>query len=445
MLKQKTRTSEAKIIQDRSLYEKILPRYLRVLDSLQSNYPVSEDSVYAPLVNFQTNRAAPRHNWFEYKQGYGEQLVHRAILEEKPSKKHYVLDPFSGVGTTNVVAQSLDYRSIGFDINPVASFIAVTKTSYFSPEQYKHIRKLITKFAPTKKSNHIPVSRLLNVSFKPAVFEKLMYIKGFYENIEDPVVQAFFKTAYLAIVEDCSLRVKDGNGIKLIPGKQPPADIFTYYQLKCRSMAADIHKANYRVESRIVNGSLLIDENFKSVGSNKVGIVVFSPPYANCFDYCEVYKLELWMGDFVKTYGDFRRYRDIAIRSHVNASFDHTIVHSNEAVNIIASLLSCFNLWNKNLPDMIRGYFDDMTNMLLRLQALMVPGAACYIVVANSGYKGVLVPTDLLLAAIGEQCKFKLRKLIFARKIRASSQQMDVLHGNYKRLMRESIIVLEKL
>lgn len=94
---------------------------------------------------------------------------------------------------------------------------------------------------------------------------------------------------------------------------------------------------------------------------------------------------------------------------------------------------------------MIRGYFDDMTKTLVRLSKIMVPGSACYIVVANSGYKGILVPTDLLLASISEKCGFKVRQLIFARKIRASSQQMDVLHGNYTRLMRESIIILEKL
>jgi hypothetical protein len=93
---------------------------------------------------------------------------------------------------------------------------------------------------------------------------------------------------------------------------------------------------------------------------------------------------------------------------------------------------------------MIAGYFDDMTETFKRLQHLMIKGAKCYIVVANSGYKGVLVPTDLLLADIAEMNGFKTVGVIYARKIRASSQQMRELHDTYEDLMRESIVVLEK-
>ncbi|NMC61287.1 MAG: hypothetical protein GYA51_18190, partial [Candidatus Methanofastidiosa archaeon] len=59
------------------------------------------------------------------------------------------------------------------------------------------------------------------------------------------------------------------------------------------------------------------------------------------------------------------------------------------------------------------------------------------------GYKGILVPTDLLLAEIAEKLGFKVKKIIYARKIRASSQQMADLH-NYEDLMRESIVELQK-
>ena len=74
----------------------------------------------------------------------------------------------------------------------------------------------------------------------------------------------------------------------------------------------------------------------------------------------------------------------------------------------------------------------------------MIKGAKCFIVVANSGYKGILVPTDLLLSDIAANNGFKSVKIIYARKIRASSQQMKELHDDYKNLMRESIVVLEK-
>ena len=208
-------------------------------------------------------------------------------------------------------------------------------------------------------------------------------------------------------------------------------------------MLEDIYQINPSAESLIYNGSIMENKYYNKIKDKKVGFVVFSPPYANCFDYCEVYKLEFWMGGFVKGYSDFRNYRNMAIRSHVNSKFDHEIRNDNNSVKLISQLVSCYNLWNKNIPDMIKGYFDDMHDVLIRIKNIMIDDSKCYIVVANSGYKGILVPTDLLISEIATKLGFKVNQIIYARKIRASSQQMADLH-NYEDLMRESILELQK-
>jgi len=438
------RISESKLISDQNRYDEILPSYLSIIKKLEQKYKTNNQPFFASLVNFHSNLDAPKHNWFEYKQGYSEQLVRHILSKNKISKTSYVLDPFTGVGTTNVVAQEMGLKSIGFDINPVASFVSKIKTEYFSPAQQIEIEKFIKGFKPKKISKKVPVSTLLDKSFPKDVFDKLMYVKGYYESISDPLIQSFFKIAYLSIIEDSSLRVKDGNGIKISLNKKNIPDVYTYFVSKSFAMLDDIKKANFTTEANVIHGSLLKDADFKKIKNKKIGIVIFSPPYANCFDYCEVYKLEFWMGDFVSSYDDFKQYREVALRSHVNSKFDHSIKNINKKVEVISSLLSCFNLWNKNIPDMIKGYFDDMTEMLRNLYLVMESGSKCYIVVANSGYKGVLVPTDLLLADIGEKIGFSFEELIFARKIRASSQQNGDLHSEYNNLMRETIIVLKK-
>lgn len=116
------------------------------------------------------------------------------------------------------------------------------------------------------------------------------------------------------------------------------------------------------------------------------------------------------MGSFVKNYDDFRFYRDMAMRSHVNSSFDHSIKNYVKDVDVIASTIATYNIWNKNIPDMLRGYFDDIHELLKRMKNLFVKGAACYIIVANSGYKGILVPTDLLIADIANSLGYKVEK-----------------------------------
>ena len=153
---------------------------------------------------------------------------------------------------------------------------------------------------------------------------------------------------------------------------------------------------------------------------------------------------ELWIGGFVKSYSDFEKYRSIALRSHVNSKFDHKIKFSNDDVNTIASLISAFNIWNKNIPDMLKGYFDDMRLLLSNVFKMMNKGAKCYIVVANSAYKGILVPTDMLLADMAKNIGYTVNGIHVARKIRSSSQQMKGLYETYDNLMRESIVELTK-
>jgi len=438
-----TRKSEPKLIQAWDKYEKLLPRYLGILNLLSKKYSVQKNWEFADLVNFKTNKMVPKHSWFDYKQGYSAEMVRKILLKDKPPKETFILDPFVGVGTTSVVAQSLGYKSIGFDINPVAAFAAKVKTEFYDENDIKEIENNIKNFKAIKSIN-IPQSHLLETSFDPSIFEKLMRVKGFYENINYKKVSNFFKLAYLSIVEDCSIRVKDGNGIKLVRDKKYVKDVYNYFLNKCNKMLFDLKQYNYKEDSIVINSSILKENEFDKIKRYQVGEVVFSPPYANCFDYCEVYKMEIWMGDFVRNYHDFKRYRDQAVRSHVNSAFDHSIKNYNENVDVIAKLISCFNIWNKNIPDMIRGYFDDMTETLKRLKMLMIKGSKCYIVVANSGYKGVLVPTDLLISNIAEELGFELLNIIYARKIRASSQQMKEIHGYYKDTMRESIIVLRR-
>ena len=437
------RKSQPKLIVNRSRYTQLLSEYRETLKLLDSRHRIVEDPQFSELVNFKTNKNVPRHRWFDYKQGYSAKLVESILEKEAPSKKYYVLDPFAGVGTTNVVAQASGYKSIGFDINPVATFAANVKSAYYSSDDKKEAQQLIQSFAP-KKPTSTPNSPLLGRSFSKRMYGQLMSIKGFYEDIKNPKIQSLLKLAYISIVEDCSNRMKDGNGIRIVRNKQEILDAYSYYIQRCKLMLKDIEEANPMTEATITTGSMLRDENFSLVKDKKVGVVIFSPPYANCFDYCEVYKLELWMGEFVSSYNDFRKYRSMAIRSHVNSKFDHTVKNPNASVDLISHLISCFNIWNRNIPDMIRGYFDDMTELFKRLYKVMIPHSKCFIVVANSGYKGMIVPTDLLLAEIADNVGLKSREIYYARKIRASPQQMTDLHEKYKRLMRESILTIEK-
>ncbi|MCU0322206.1 MAG: site-specific DNA-methyltransferase [Chitinophagaceae bacterium] len=366
------RISETNIIKDESLFANIFPKYLKTIDNLQSRFQIEQGTNFETLVNFKHNRSIPKHNWFDYKHGFAEELVKTIIEMEKPSKSKYVLDPFAGVGTTNLVAQSLGYKSIGFDINPIAHLASKVKTNYYSENEVDKIKIVLENFNPeeTKSFAFMEKVKVIENSFHPSVLKKLLVVKNFIKNLQsEEKIKEFLSLAFLSIIEDCSTRVKDGNGIKLKVNKKYIENVYDYFLTKCHSMIGDIKKSNFTDKAVFFNNSL-IEIKERLIEDNSIGICIYSPPYANCFDYCEVYKLELWFSDFVQAYDDFKKYRAMAMRSHVNSQFDHNIKHPLEEVETIAKTISAFNLWNKNIPDMIQGYFDDTYVLLNKLKPL---------------------------------------------------------------------------
>lgn len=437
------RASKSKIIINQEVFDAILPEYHKIINRLTAKYKIVDGSYYEGLVNFKSNMVMPKHKWYDYKQGYSERLVRHIIEKENPSKKNFILDPFCGVGTTNLTAINMGYKTVGFDINPMAILATKVKTHHYSEEEIQLIWELVNGFILPSSKVEIELGKVINTSFTNEVLETLLKIRFFVENIEINSIQALFRLALISIIDKCSLKVKDGNGLKFKKNYVPISNIVKLYLDQVKEMLTDIEQSNENVENKIYLGSMITEDAFNKVNELPFGLCIFSPPYANCFDYCEVYKLELWIGGFVKSYNDFEYFRSIALRSHVNSKFSHKFVNTNKDVDLIASLISSFNVWNKNIPDMIRGYFDDMELMIRNISKILIKDAKCYIVVANSGYKGILVPTDLLLADIAERYGFRICNIYHARKIRSSSQQMQILTNNYDNLMRESIIELQ--
>jgi len=131
------RTSEKKHIHAQDEHDSLFKEYVSILDKLVKKYPVEVDLGFKDLVNFKRNKDIPIHRWFDYKQGYAEELVEKLIDISKVKKGTYVLDPFNGVGTTQIVAQSLGLNSIGIDVNPVATFATRVKTHIYSAAELK--------------------------------------------------------------------------------------------------------------------------------------------------------------------------------------------------------------------------------------------------------------------------------------------------------------------
>lgn len=85
------------------------------------------DSTYVSLGG---RRTASVHEFYRYPARFSPQFA-RAAIEAFTSANDLVVDPFSGGGTSVVEAQRLGRRSIGADINSLATFVTRAKTTLY--------------------------------------------------------------------------------------------------------------------------------------------------------------------------------------------------------------------------------------------------------------------------------------------------------------------------
>ena len=275
----------------------------------------------------------------------------------------------------------------------------------------------------------------------------MMNVKKRIDDIHNEKVRSLFLIGWLSAIEIFSNYRKSGNGLKIRKNKikieQSIEDVNKYLKDKYLQILTDIKNSKIETKVNVINdSSLQID---KYIEDNTISGIIYSPPYANCFDYTEIYKLELWFGNFVEEYSDLKKLRNKTIRSHLNSLLDEnkfSIEHS-EVLNRQIEKLNEKKLWDKKIPTMLKNYFNDMFKIIDYSYLKLKKDGFCAIVVGNSCYGGVIIPSDLILAKYASEKGFYVDKIDVYRYIIPSSQQYkDVL--NEKKFLRESVICLVK-
>ncbi len=436
----------------------------RILEGLSKDEKVQLKPEFANLVNFSDYKNHPIHRWFKYREGYSTALIKKLLSHKKQQRR--VLDPFCGSGTTLIASKELGINSIGFDINPLATFVSEVKTRDYTREDIENLRKYTGEVLKISEVQALPppALKILHKVFNEEILETLLKIKRNISTIKYSKYQDFLKLGWLAILEQVSNTRKEGNGIKYrftkrtksgyvsIPQQEWEDRVFSNNKVdfvikavkeKYDQMLNDLEKYPLKkTYTKVYTESSLHLTDF--LKEETVTTAVFSPPYANCFDYFEIFKVELWMGDFIKSYKELRKLRASALRSNPNTTLE---IKGREIqldeLDQLLDLMSEEILWDKNIKKFVKGYFEDMHLVLKGIFELLEPDGECIIVAGNSAYSGVVVPTDLLLSKIGRKIGYSDIEIFPTRHLTTSSQQRKELKPLLGYL-RESIVILKK-
>jgi len=403
------------------------------------------DEKFASLVNFSLHKDLPFQRWHYYQEGYSPDLVNEIFtyLNLKP-KESVIFDPFTGSGSTLVSAQENGIEALGIELNPFSFFMAKAKTKNYSSNVIELCEKFeIPPYREIKNVYEDYELSMIERLYSKENLTKIELIRKAIEKIKDDDAKIILKATLFSLLEFCSNYKKGGNGLKKRK-KTNDADVYVEFSKKLNQILEDIKGRKSDSKIKIFNSNVTELDNL--IADNSIDLSIFSPPYANCFDYFEVYKIELWIGKFVKDYKNLRTLRKSALTSNLNANLkqDKSIdeIKSSIFKNVIGQIGE-EKLWDKRIPKMLMLYFIDMQNVIKDLYSKQKNNSFVAIVVGNSAYAGIPVATDLILTEIATNCGFKVKEIIVARKNETSSQQYAKI-GDLVKYIRESIIILEK-
>ncbi len=395
------------------------------------------------MVSYRGNYNVPGFRWMRYKEGFSRGLIEELIENVQPRS---VLDPFSGIGTTPLVAAGKGLRATGIEIMPVGVLAGEAIALAANCLEQRSFTQAASHFLVHVESAReagpkyaFPHLRITEAAFPAETELALSRAREYIGGLDDPAIRTMLDLACMSVLESVSYTRKDGQYLRWDPRsekqvrsrmqKRSILQFANAISSRLEQMCEDIDalKECYgRGAPEFITGSSL--DHLRQFPTASFDMVVTSPPYANRYDYTRTYALELaWLGyddDEIKilrqrmlsatvenkpkktwlqdTYGDSR-----LLNSAVRIYEEQGAVHE-----VIEQLKECAGeLSNPHIMRMLEGYFFEMAVVIAELGRIVRPGGTVIMVNDNVQYNGEELPVDLVLADYAEQSGFECKHI----------------------------------
>jgi len=379
--------------------------------------------------------------------------VAKRLLEAYGKEGDTICDIFCGSGTALVESKLLGRNAYGIDLNPLAIFLAKAKTTPISSQKLTTEYVALFDRLPKIKDSEIekPNFKNLDFWFKEKAIIKLAKIKKAIQEIPDEATQNFLMVAFSETVRYSS-NTKTGE-FKLVRKKNEKLekhdpDVFGIFQKKAESNIAAMNEfwkdAKKDVWTKIIYGDSSRDNDIKP---SSIDCIITSPPY----------------GDSRTTvaYGQFSRlsaqWIDIFDDPNDASGVDNKLLGGKASKTLSHPLPSdCLNdsLDKIAKEDEVRAkdvlsFYLGLNECLKQAHTMLKPKKYFCLVIGNRLVKRVRIPTDFIVAELGEKIGFTCED-IFVRNIPGKRMPIknsptNIVGALEETMNKESIIVLRKL
>lgn len=354
---------------------------------------------------FILNMGEPVHRWYSYIEGYSSCLVSREldILLEQGNKIETLYEPFSGTGTTGIVASTKGISPFYSESNPFMQFVTETKVNSVVCGRSREIDVKLNQFMKNLASKPI----LRNVTwdgfekyFEPCQLRCILTIKREIAKEKDWLIKNILMLALSSIIVKCSKMIRRGDLRYATDKEYRRVDVYECFFAKLQEIISDVYIYEDKIKCPIVKVS---DDARMNNERDKFDCVITSPPYLNGTNYIRNTKLELKLNDFLISEKELPSFHSKGIIAGINnvskRSGEKVIL--DEVQPFMDELIE--KSYDERIPKMVTGYFYDMNDMLKRLAISMRTNGHFIMDIGDSQFAGVHIPTHKILSALCEK------------------------------------------
>lgn len=241
--------------------------------------------------NFTGSKSEAIHSLHPYPAKFISDIPRTLINNLPIPKDTLILDPFCGSGVTLIEAQKAGINSLGVDLNPIACLLSRVKTQSLPFDFLLQAEKIFENCNSYNGSVSIPNIPNLDHWFKIDVQIGLSVLLEQINSIPEGNLSDALKFCVSSIIVKVSNQDSDTRyaAVENVWGKRDVFNLFLQVAVKLKK-AKD--SSIYSTQSSVLNrNSLLLNE---SDLSQKIGLVITSPPYPNAYEYWLYHKYRMW-------------------------------------------------------------------------------------------------------------------------------------------------------
>lgn len=378
-------------------------------------------------LTFRGNVAVGRHGWLRLTPAYSLGLVRELLKPSGPDE--FVLEPFSGTGTTPLACAAMGIRCHAVDINPFLVWLGNLKLSRFAEDTERAIKNAANDI--TEKASDPDAT-----SWKPNLHQiekwwdvgTLHTLAALCEGIKNLESDSNQKITDLLKVAFCRVMIQSANvsfGHQSMSFKkrgdtdandlirETPAECARRIAIAFRLAAIEVAD-NLAIDPPTADAAVFLGDSRDLpavVPQRGYTAVITSPPYPNRMSYIrELRPYMYWLGflsdgraagelDWQAIGGTWGCATSMLNSWKPNGHEDIPFAQFNRIVQDIGA-------GHALLGRYVHKYFEDIKGHILGLRSVLADGARCHYIVGNSKFYDTILPVEGIYAALFEDAGF---------------------------------------